>query len=95
MDTLEITWQTLWAADYLQTRQIAKAPDSYYEKNKFLGEHPSVGKVNVYFAASAAAHYMVSQALPPRWRETWQMVTIVYEVDAVVQNYKIGLGFSF
>jgi hypothetical protein len=95
MDNAEIAWQALWAADWLQTRQIAKAPDVYFERNKFLGEHPTPSAVNAYFAFGAIGHYAISQALPPRWRETWQAVTIVYQAGTVVQNYSIGLEVKF
>lgn len=95
MDAMEITWQALWFADWSQTRQIAKAPESYFERNKILGAHPSTGNVDAYFAVGAVAHYAITQALPPRWRETWQAVTIVYQAGTVVQNYQIGLQVKF
>ena len=54
----EITYQGLAAIDWLQTRNIAKNPN-YYEQNPILGEYPSVGKVNAYFAITGIVHYGV------------------------------------
>ena len=59
---------TVTAMDWMQTRQIAQNPDKYRELNPILGEHPSTGEVDVYFAAAIAAHTGIAMALPPDYR---------------------------
>src|SRR3990167_2148379 len=77
---------TLLVADWAQTRYIAKRPcenagggtqcqDPYLEKGlalPFIGEHPSVGRVNSYFIAGILGNYAISHTLPRDWRNAWQ-----------------------
>ena len=86
---------TLSGIDWMQTRKIAKNPDDYYERNPLLGSHPSTEKVDAYFAASIAAHTVVSAALPPEYRKWWQYVSIGVEAGVVASNFSIGLGVGF
>ena len=90
----EITYQGLAAIDWLQTRNIAKNPN-YYEQNPILGEHPSVGKVNAYFAITGLVHYGISKILPKEYRAPFQYVTIVVEGGAVAHNFSIGINAEF
>lgn len=83
------------AVDWMQTRKIARNPERYYELNPILGRHPSEAEVDLYFAASIAAHTAVSMALPPDWREVWQYLSIGFEYSVVAHNFSIGLGFGF
>jgi dimethylglycine dehydrogenase len=41
-------------ADYLQTLEISRNPDKYYERNPILGNHPSQGEVTAYFVGAYA-----------------------------------------
>lgn len=94
---------TAWEAGYLvlhvidwgQTRNISRRPDAYRELNPILGSHPSIERVNTYFALTAIAHTAISYALPADWRRGWQMVSIGMEATAVSNNYKIGLKIDF
>lgn len=53
--------------DWLQTRQIAKNPDKYYERNTYtLGRHPSVGKVNIVSAVMYGVNLGIAHILPSR-----------------------------
>ncbi len=45
----------LHCVDWLQTRNIAKTPDRWREKNPILGRHPTLKQVNWWFGTSAAA----------------------------------------
>lgn len=92
---LEVAWLTLHALDWGQTRYIARNPDLFYERNPILGDHPSVGRVNTYFALTAIAHYGVSQWLSPSNRRIWQTVSIGFAAGTVNANYNIGVRLDF
>ena len=85
----------LIAADWAQTRWIATHPRNARDLNPILGEHPSLGKVNAYFATFTVAHAAVSAALPVRYRAPWQYVWIGYEWSAVHRNYLAGMRMNF
>ena len=85
----------LSGVDWMQTRKIAKNPDEYHENNPILGEHPSTEKVDVYFAASIAAHTAVAMALPPEYRKWFQYISIGVQAGVVASNFSIGLGVGF
>lgn len=53
----------LLGVDWLQTLQIARNPYRWGEMNALLGEHPSVSRVNVYFALCFAASIGVAWLL--------------------------------
>lgn len=86
---------TVSGADWLQTRQIAKNPDKFYEMNPILGKHPSTGEVDLYFAASLAAHTAIAMALPPKYREFWQYFWIGAEAATVAHNLDVGVKIQF
>jgi hypothetical protein len=60
----------------------------------WVGVHPSVGKVNNYFAASIIGHAAISYLLPRGWREGWQYVQIGISVQTVRTNY-LGIKYGF
>lgn len=80
--------------DWLQTREIAKSPGKYRETNPILGEHPSLEKVDAYFAVCVAAHTSIAVALPPEYRKWWQYVWIGLESYTVGHNFATGLRFG-
>jgi len=91
----EIAYFTLDAADWLQTRYIATHPDGYGELNPILGRHPSLGKVNMYFAGGSVAQFVVADVLPERWRKPWQILNISVESWCVGKNLSIGIRFQW
>ena len=80
-------------ADWRQTRYIANHPQDYYEMNPLIGEHPSVGRVNTYFAASIASRALVSALLPPPYRAWWQYISIGAQGFVVIHNFDKGIGW--
>lgn len=60
------------------------------EINPLIGRHPSIGRVDTYFAASFLAHALVTDVLPARWRPAWQYVSLGLESAVVVRNTMIG-----
>lgn len=91
----ELAFQALLIADWKQTRQIAREPDRYYERNRILGAHPSVGRVDTYMFASGVLHWVVAMNLSPQWREQFQLISISMQANVVQQNYEIGLSLRF
>lgn len=102
----EVIWQGLHVIDWGQTKDIAKRPDEYYEKNTWLGEHPSIDEVNQYMMITALLHLGISWALPNNLefkvfdysfnpRTVWQCITIVGTVSTVSHNHNIGLRMNF
>ena len=85
----------LLIVDWGQTRWIARHPLQHKEMNQFLGEHPSVSRVNNYFAASILGHAAISAVLPPDWRKGWQYVWIGIELGYVQNNHSIGIKVDF
>ena len=92
---LEWSWVALNGADWLQTRYIATHPEEFSEANPILGDHPSTGEVNLYFAVYTAAHYLISRNLHPEPRKWFQMVSIGVTAGTVVRNYHLGVRMEF
>jgi hypothetical protein len=82
-------------ADWAQTRYIATHPEQYRERNPLLSEHPSVGQVNHYFAATLVAHYAITHFLPPAYRPIWQYGTITMQTYVVLHNRSVGIKFQW
>ena len=84
---------TLHLIDWGQTRYIARS-DRFYERNPILGRHPSSGRVDRYFLATAigvglAAHYM------PRYRGAILKTYVVVQGLNVARNFRIGVRIEF
>ncbi len=92
--TLQVTYLTLHAMDWAQTLHIARNPQRYYETNHSLGQHPSEGRVNSYFALTGIANTALTVALPKPWRTGWQVGIIVHDYTYVQHNHRIGIGIS-
>jgi hypothetical protein len=85
----------LLVADWAQTRQIARNADLYQETNPILGAHPSMGRVNTYFAAALALNYVIGNSLASGWRRAWFVGVGGVEASVVQRNLSIGLKLSF
>ena len=81
--------------DWAQTRYIANNPIEFQEDNKILGRHPTISRVNGYFASAALIHWGISYALPPSARKVWQNISIAVEAGKVGRNFEIGIGMDF
>lgn len=84
----------LTIADWSQTRYIARHPE-YHEVNPILGEHPSTGKVDKYFAASLLVKNGVFFALPEKYRFYWAGAQIGISAGLIAHNNSIGIKFDF
>ncbi len=92
---LASTAGALLAADWLQTRQIAKHPDKFHEYNPVLGEHPSQGKVNLYFLAAAGGLMLLADFLPAEYRTGLLYGVIVVQAAAVTNNLQEGISIRW
>ncbi len=81
--------------DEQQTEEIARNPAQFYEKNKILGQHPSVGAVRSYFVGYALASTAVTVFLPERYRVFWQGTQIGIELIVTQRNRSIGIKGAF
>jgi len=77
--------------DTAAKEEITITAEAFHETNPILGRHPSVGRVNNYFAAMIVGHAAISYVLPPAWRQAWQYVYIGYELKTVTHNRSIGV----
>ena len=93
--TREAVYLAVDTVDWLQTRNIARNPDKFYETNSYLGQHPSVGKVNGYFATMMLVHVCIVTVLPSKYRATFQFTSIAYEASYVAGNYRLGISVKF
>lgn len=96
----ELIFLTLLTLDYGQTRDIAHACDgrincTIHETNPILGAHPSNGAINRYFLTAAVAHAIITEVLPPDYRQPWLVATSALEVAVIGNNKRIGLHLRF
>lgn len=81
--------------DWAQTRYIADNPDRFHETNPIMGRHPSIGRVDRYFATSILVGAVVLDALPSEYRDYALKAGLVLEVLVVSNNARIGVGVKF
>ena len=91
----EATYIAIDSMDWAQTREIAHDPKKYREQNGFLGDHPSVQRVDAYFVSAALVHYAIARMLPSDYRAGFQYVTIGIELGWVQHNAHMGIGMMF
>jgi hypothetical protein len=85
-------------ADWGQTRDIAMNPQTYQETGparRFIGAHPSVGKVNTYFVGSLVVSNGIMIALPKPYRPYFAGSVAAVETHFVVSNNQIGIKINF
>ena len=91
----QAVYLSLHTIDWGQTRNIAKNPELYREVNPVIGEHPSTGRVDGYFVATALLHTGIAYVLPAEWRKGFQYVTIVIEAGVTNRNRNLGIKIDF
>ena len=93
--TLGAVALTATVIDWGQTRTIAKNPHLYHEINPILGRHPSVGRVDAYFAGVIVGGAVVAHLLPGQYRKWFLGGVAVLEIAVTAHNKNIGIGISF
>lgn len=85
----ELAFQGLNVVDALQTARIRDIPGlSEYSPltAAVIGRQPKPEDVAWYFTTQAVSHYLISRALPARWRRWWQGGTAGFTLGLVVNN---------
>lgn len=91
---LQATYTALHVMDWSQALHIARNPKTHTEGNKVLGEHPSTGRVNAYFATTLALQTIIPMKLNKPWRNIWQGTWIINQYFIVQHNRRAGLGIT-
>lgn len=60
-----------------------------------LGRNPEPLPTAAFFAGEIVGHYLISRALPPKYRRIWQATTVTVQGAVVANNIRIGLRFGF
>ena len=81
--------------DWGQTRYIAKNPTRFHELNPILGRHPSIGRVNTYFAGAIIGNYLLADWLGPTNRKLYLGGITALETVVVIRNKGIGIKVAF
>jgi hypothetical protein len=102
----ELAWQALNVVDAGQTATIARNPDDFMEVDpiarRVLGSHPQEKSVYLFMAATAVAHFGVSEALssldehhPGRGWDVclnlWESASLGVKGFYIVKNEKYGI----
>ena len=83
-------------ADWGQTRYIAHHPEQYNEEfNPLIHGHPSIRKVDAYFAGVLIFNNGMMIALPNKYRPYYAGVATAVEMYFVISNNHIGIKFDF
>jgi hypothetical protein len=85
----------LLLADYTQTVDICRRPETYRELNPLIRRHWSEPGIRNYFVTSAMFNLAVTRALPAEWRSAWQYGHIAFEVLVILRNRRAGVNFQF
>ena len=86
--SLALAYQLVNAADWTQTRQIARRPSRYYEKDAgwLIGEHPTRRRVNMLFLTNALLQPLIANMLENPWRSLFQTYTVGSRIPTVLDN---------
>ncbi len=86
-------------ADYSTTVAIARSNGRYVEVAPFtrqiIGRHPTVGRVQKYFAANLMLNAAAQCWLPDKWRNVYIWSRVIGNGGAAINNYNIGLRFEW
>jgi len=86
---------TALAVDWGQTRYIAQHPEKYKELNGFLGNHPSVKRVDTYFPVVIIGGYFLADYLSSENRKLLLGIVAVVEIGVTARNRHIGVKIAF
>ena len=97
--TQDTVLQSIYTAtlvvDAIQTSEIQYHPDleeGGVIARSVLGRNPSTSDTWQYFGSLAVTNYLVSRALPARWRPWWQGANIAHQTTLIFSNCAHGLG---
>ena len=91
---MQIGITTLMVADAISTEKIQYDPD-IIEGNAlthvFLGDNPGTSETYLYFGTLIVSSYLISAALPVRWRPYYQSLQMLDNGFAIINNCDAGL----
>jgi hypothetical protein len=91
---MQVGVTTILAYDAVTTSRI-QGCENCYERGavakRFLGSQPSTSDTYMYFGTLAISNYLISRALPAKWRPYWQGANIVIHGEAVINNCRLEL----
>lgn len=91
---LRFASSALIVADWLTT--IDGIRKGYREVNPLIGPQPSLGRVNLMIGAGLLVNtFAVPQIKNPVLRRGLWLGVLLFELDAVQSNRKVGCGFNF
>ena len=101
-DKEELTLASIFTAatiiDWGQTRDIVKTNHKeikYRETNLYLGENPSMGKVDTYMPLAIIASLTAAHYLPKKYRKAFLFGLSLLELNALRNNHSLGLRVKF
>jgi len=92
---LQVAAEVLIAVDVLQTLDVARQPDRFYEHNLFLGSQPSTERIVLMGSLAGIGAAGLFVALPPRFRWVLPTVLIVAESAVIARNAMVGASIRF
>lgn len=81
--------------DWGQTRYVVQHPEKFYEMNKKMGDHPSMGTVNRHFSQLIIRDVLLGSILPSPFDHLYFGAVAFSEIKAIRHNRSMGVKFSF
>lgn len=91
---LQLGFTFLATIDWMQTKEFTANHPDLEERNPILGRDPSQVRIDTYMIFNIAAHGLATYAIDPKYREPWQMVFIIVEINSVNINYNNSIRIS-
>jgi len=95
---LELSYIAVALADAASTADIRNHSDIVEAQpiaRAIMGANPEPAAVAGYFTGAIVGHYLISRALPAKYRHFWQAGTVAVQAAFVANNAALGLSFSF
>lgn len=92
--TLQLVATAMYVGDAITTEKIQYYPGVYEAgpmARAFIGPQPSTSDTYLYFGSVIVTSYLISRALPAKWRPYWQGWEIATHGYAIQQNCANGL----
>lgn len=101
-DKTELTLASIFTittiVDWGQTRDIVKTNHKeikYRETNLYLGENPSMSKVDTYMPLAIITSLTAAHYLPKKYRKALLFGLSLLELNALRNNHSLGLRVKF
>lgn len=93
---MQVLHGILQTIDWGQTRDIARNPDKFIERNQQLGSNPSTGKVDKHFALTELSNVAAALLIKnPELRKLFQVLSVGSQNRVAGRNQEIGIKMDF